>query len=149
MSSSIDQVAPFVAVGHNDGALSFRQIQMIRPGVSQRISREGQVGVGDDNREGPRRFSRGLRQKTALAVAFIRPFDLLLVDEPFVGLDAAGKDAVLQLFADAADDGAAVVVSTHELSFVERADGVLALRDGEVVHRGKLGADAVRDLVLP
>ena len=38
----------------------------------------------------PSQFSRGLRQKTAIAVAMCRPFSLLLVDEPFVGLDGHG-----------------------------------------------------------
>ena len=45
----------------------------------------------------PARFSRGLRQKTALLLGLIRPFDLLLVDEPFVGLDLAGKAALVEL----------------------------------------------------
>ncbi|MFM8390093.1 MAG: ABC transporter ATP-binding protein, partial [Actinomycetota bacterium] len=57
----------------------------------------------------PQRFSRGLRQKAAIAIAFIRPFELLLVDEPFVGLDAAGKEALLALFDQAASDGATLV----------------------------------------
>ena len=43
-------------------------------------------------------FSRGLRQKAAIALAFVRPFELLLVDEPFVGLDRTGRDALLELF---------------------------------------------------
>jgi ABC-type multidrug transport system ATPase subunit len=48
----------------------------------------------------PTSFSRGLRQKASIALAFIRPFDVLLVDEPFVGLDAAGKTALLELLAE-------------------------------------------------
>jgi ABC-2 type transport system ATP-binding protein len=66
----------------------------------------------------PKSFSRGLKQKAAIAIAFVRPFELLIVDEPFVGLDAAGKDALLELFDQAHDDGAALVVATHELGFV-------------------------------
>ena len=49
----------------------------------------------------PSQFSRGLRQKTAAAVALCRPFSLLLVDEPFVGLDASGRQAFLDLLDDA------------------------------------------------
>ena len=84
----------------------------------------------------PQRFSRGLRQKTAIAIAFIRPFELLLVDEPFVGLDAAGKEALLALFDQAAADGATLVVATHELSFVNRVQRIVALRDGHLIHDG-------------
>jgi ABC-2 type transport system ATP-binding protein len=95
----------------------------------------------------PSRFSRGLRQKTSIALGFVRPFDVLLVDEPFVGLDASGKTAMLELLAEAAEEGAAVVVSTHELTFVERADTCIALRNGEVIKSGKLGREAVLELL--
>ena len=51
------------------------------------------VDLGIDSRadELPSRFSRGLKQKAAIATALVRPFDLLLVDEPFVGLDTMGR----------------------------------------------------------
>ncbi|MBM3731046.1 MAG: ABC transporter ATP-binding protein [Actinobacteria bacterium] len=84
----------------------------------------------------PQRFSRGLRQKVAIAIAFIRPFELLLVDEPFVGLDAAGREALLALLAQAGSDGATLVVATHELSFVSRVERIVALRDGHLIHDG-------------
>ncbi len=50
----------------------------------------------------PARFSRGLRQKTAIVLALVRPFSVLLVDEPFVGLDPAGQHALADLLAAAA-----------------------------------------------
>ena len=84
----------------------------------------------------PARFSRGLRQKTSIALSLIRPFELLLVDEPFVGLDATGKEALLGILDELHRDGATVVVATHDPGFVERADRCVALRDGEVTHDG-------------
>jgi ABC-type multidrug transport system ATPase subunit len=57
----------------------------------------------------PSRFSRGLRQKTAILLALIRPFDVLIVDEPFVGLDPGGRSAFVELIEDASDAGATVV----------------------------------------
>ncbi len=96
----------------------------------------GHVGLYERADELPTRFSRGMRQKAAIALAFIRPFDLLLVDEPFVGLDAAGRTALVELLTDAHDAGRALVVATHELSFVERVERCIVLRDGEVVHDG-------------
>jgi ABC-type multidrug transport system ATPase subunit len=84
----------------------------------------------------PARFSRGLRQKTAIALALFRPFRVLLVDEPFVGLDAPGKEALLDLLAEVNGHGASVVVATHDPTFVERVTRCIALRDGEVVHDG-------------
>ena len=52
----------------------------------------------------PSRFSRGLRQKTALLLGLIRPFQVLLVDEPFVGLDPAGQAALTDLLEGAAEE---------------------------------------------
>jgi ABC-type multidrug transport system ATPase subunit len=95
----------------------------------------------------PARFSRGLRQKTSIALGLIRPFELLLVDEPFVGLDATGKEALLEILAELHADGAAVVVATHDPGFVELADRCVALRDGEVVHDGPATTAEVHRLV--
>jgi ABC-2 type transport system ATP-binding protein len=95
----------------------------------------------------PSRFSRGLRQKTSLAIGFVRPTALLLIDEPFVGLDAAGKSGFLDLVANSAAHGAAVVVSTHELGFLERADTCVALSDGSILKSGKMDAQEVLALM--
>ena len=96
----------------------------------------------------PSRFSRGLRQKTAIALALVRPFDLLLVDEPFVGLDPQGRDAMVGLLDEAHAGGAAVIVATHQLEFVQRADRCLALRDGDLVFDGPANGADVDQLVL-
>lgn len=84
----------------------------------------------------PSQFSRGLRQKTSIVLALIRPFALLLVDEPFVGLDPAGRDALVELLDEAHHDGAAIVVATHQLDYLARADRCLVLRDGELESDG-------------
>jgi ABC-2 type transport system ATP-binding protein len=97
----------------------------------------------------PTTFSRGLRQKAAISLAFIRPFEVLLVDEPFVGLDAGGKAALLDLFATAGERGATLIVATHELSFVQRVGRLIALRDGELTFDGAPSEADVEALVLP
>ena len=97
------------------------------------IDRLGLLHRADDL---PARFSRGLRQRTSLAIGVVRPFDLLLVDEPFVGLDASGKSALLGLIDEFHGDGKTVVVATHDAQFVERVSRSVALRDGEVIHDG-------------
>lgn len=105
------------------------------------VSRLGLDARGDDL---PTRFSRGLKQKAALALAVVRPFDLLLVDEPFVGLDATGKEVLLSLLDEASDRGATIVVATHEPSFLDRVTRVIALRNGELVHDGPPTDESVR-----
>ena len=104
----------------------------------------GAFGIYERADDLPSRFSRGLKQKAAIAIAAIRPMEVLLVDEPFVGLDAAGKAALLDLFDVLHADGTALVVATHELSFVSRVSRCVALRDGAVVHDGAIeGIDPI------
>lgn len=96
----------------------------------------GEVGLYGRADDLPNRFSRGLKQKAALALGFVRPFETLLIDEPFVGLDAAGKEALLRLLATATEAGATVIVATHDLAFVHTVGRIIALRDGALVHDG-------------
>jgi ABC-type multidrug transport system ATPase subunit len=105
--------------------------------------------LGLDHRldELPTTFSRGLRQKAAVTLALVRPFRLLLVDEPFVGLDLAGKEELLAMFREASSRGATLIVATHELSFVDSVDRVLALADGELRFDGTPGDTDVHALV--
>jgi ABC-type multidrug transport system ATPase subunit len=105
------------------------------------------VGLTERADQLPTTFSRGLRQKAAIALAFVRPFEVLLVDEPFVGLDQAGKEALLELFRRAHADGATLIVATHELTTVSEAERVVALRDGDIIFDGPV-ADADPDLLV-
>lgn len=108
-----------------------------------------QLGLTERRDDIPTTFSRGLRQKAAITLAFIRPFKLLLVDEPFVGLDEPGKQALLKLFDAAAASGATLMIATHELNFVTQVGRLLALRDGELVYDGAPADTDVHALVLP
>jgi len=94
------------------------------------------VGLMDRVDDLPVTFSRGLKQKAALTMAFVRPFDLMLIDEPFVGLDRLGKEALLELLTLAHSDGATLVVATHELSSVKESSRLIALSSGEVTYDG-------------
>lgn len=103
------------------------------------------LGLSERLDDLPSRFSRGLRQKASLLLGLARPFSLLLVDEPFVGLDAPGRLALLDLLEEVHADGAAVVVATHDPEFVDRVDRVIALRDGAITFEGKATtADVLR-----
>jgi ABC-type multidrug transport system ATPase subunit len=105
------------------------------------------IGLAHRADDLPARFSRGLRQKAAIAIGLVRPFDLLLVDEPFVGLDVPGREALLGLLDEAHAAGAAIVVATHEPGYVERVDRCVALREGRVIHDGPATAAEVVRLV--
>ena len=79
-------------------------------------------------------FSRGMRQRVALERALIHGPRLLLLDEPFTGLDDASSEALADRLRSLRDGGAMVVVATHDL---ERAEGLLDravfLREGRMV----------------
>jgi ABC-type multidrug transport system ATPase subunit len=102
------------------------------------------LGLAARRDELPSRFSRGLRQRTAIALALCRPFGLLLVDEPFVGLDEEGRDAFVSLLDDAHRRGATVVVATHDPARLEHFDRRVELSDGAFVGdtHGPRGRDA-------
>ena len=86
---------------------------------------------------------------SAITLGMVRPFEVLLVDEPFVGLDANGKTVLLELLDEAAAAGATLLVATHELAFVQRVSRLIALRDGAVVYDGAPADADVHVLVLP
>jgi ABC-2 type transport system ATP-binding protein len=106
-----------------------------------------ELGLTERSDDLPSRFSRGLRQKTAILLGLIRPFSVLLVDEPFIGLDPPGRAAFVDLLDDASGAGATVVVATHQLDYVKAADRCIALRDGAVVYDGPPGGVDVDTLV--
>jgi ABC-2 type transport system ATP-binding protein len=79
----------------------------------------------------PHELSRGMRQKAQLACALIRPFDVLVLDEPVAGLDAAAVATLAEILEEQRARGAAVVLSTHQPQFAAQvADRTLALQDG-------------------
>ncbi|HMQ24552.1 MAG TPA: ABC transporter ATP-binding protein [Acidimicrobiales bacterium] len=105
------------------------------------------LGLAERVDDLPARFSRGLRQKTALAIGLTRPFDLLLIDEPFVGLDLSGRTALVELLDERHAAGATLVVATHDPNYVDKAERCIALRQGEVIFDGAAGAADVLALV--
>jgi ABC-2 type transport system ATP-binding protein len=81
-------------------------------------------------------FSRGMKQKVALAGALIHDPMLLLLDEPLTGLDAAIARQVKDLLTACAKAGRAIILTTHILEVAER----LADRIG-IIHAGRLCAE--------
>jgi heme ABC exporter ATP-binding subunit CcmA len=81
----------------------------------------------------PTRLSRGMRQRLAVSRALIHDPPLMLLDEPFSSLDAAGSQWLLSLLTDLRDQGRTICFVTHEEERVRSlADRVLELRDGKV-----------------
>ena len=82
-------------------------------------------------------YSHGMRQRTVFAAALIHQPELLVVDEPMVGLDPVSIRLVKDLLRDYANRGKTVLMSTHTLSVAEEiADRVSVMRTGDLVFDG-------------
>jgi ABC-2 type transport system ATP-binding protein len=85
----------------------------------------------------PRELSRGMRQKTMLACALVRPAALLVLDEPVVGLDPPSQDLLRAVLLERKRAGAGVLLTTHQLAWADGlADRYLRLEEGVIVEAG-------------
>ena len=84
-------------------------------------------------------LSRGMRQKLAICCAFLHEPDALLLDEPLTGLDPPGRRLMSEAIRRRAEAGSAVIVSSHQLEFVERlSDRFLIIHEGRRRLEGTL-----------
>jgi ABC-type multidrug transport system ATPase subunit len=93
----------------------------------------------------PGEFSRGMRQKASIALGLVRPFSVLLADEPLDGLDPPSREVFFELLAEARAAGAAVVVSTHRPDVIAAASRCLGIREGRLVYDGPPEPEAIEE----
>ncbi len=83
----------------------------------------------------PRQLSRGMRQKTGMACAFVRPFRVIVMDEPTVGLDRASLDTVRELLRESLKAGRAALLMTHSEEFAGAvATRMLHIEEGRLLE---------------
>ena len=111
-----------------------------------------EVGLSDAAARPARTYSRGMLQRLSLARAVLHDPELLLLDEPFSGLDATGAEVLAAVLARLRAAGATVVLTTHDF---ER--GLAAASAAAVLHRGRVAwradaklpaADAMREVCM-
>jgi ABC-2 type transport system ATP-binding protein len=84
-------------------------------------------------------LSRGMRQKVAIACAYLRKPDVLLLDEPMTGLDPPSIRTLKETIREQSARGATVLVSSHLLSLVDDlCDFLVLIREGEVLFSGPM-----------
>lgn len=93
-----------------------------------------------------REFSRGMRQRLAVARAFLHDPRMLLLDEPFTALDDRAIALLQGLLRGALKDGRTVLMSTHQLrEALELATHVVLINRGKMAHTGERTAEMLAD----
>lgn len=87
----------------------------------------------------PMDFSKGMKQKVMIMTAFITKPNLLVIDEPFIGLDPLAIGDLIELIQALKNEGASVLMSTHVLGNAEMmCDSYVILHEGKVISKGTI-----------
>ena len=102
-----------------------------------------------DRKDEPlRQMSKGNQQKVQLIATLLHDPQLVILDEPFSGLDPVNQEHVLTVLNELRERGKTVVLSAHQMELVERlADTMLLMNKGRAVAQGSL--QEIRDTLLP
>ena len=120
----------------------------------ERIGRYGEAfGLTSDLGSPLAGYSHGMKQKLALISALIREPQLLILDEPFVGLDPAASHLLKGYLGDICARGGAVFFSTHVLEVAEKLCHTIAIiQDGRLIRHGPtaevVGDGSLEDVFL-
>ena len=108
-----------------------------RASAAEIVAALERVGLGKRAADRVGGYSTGMRQRLGLAAALLRRPKLLLLDEPTSGLDPAGVRDVASLIRELSADGAAVLISSHQIGELEQVcEGYTVMRHGRVVWDG-------------
>jgi len=115
----------------------------------------GLVDLSDERDKIVGRLSGGQRSRVSLAVALLGEPELIVLDEPTVGLDPVLRKDLWQTFHRLADGGAAVLVSSHVMDEATRCDRLMLMREGRIIADDtpgglleKTGADDIETAFL-
>jgi ABC-2 type transport system ATP-binding protein len=97
------------------------------------------LGVADRARDRTDALSLGNQQRVQLAAALVHRPEVLVLDEPFSGLDPVGVDVLSGVLRERAEAGVPVVFSSHQLDLVERlCESVVLINKGRIVAAGRI-----------
>jgi ABC-2 type transport system ATP-binding protein len=95
------------------------------------------LGLGDQTQRAVEELSLGNQQRVQLAAALVHDPPMLILDEPFSGLDPIGTEVMSEVLRERAAQGVGVIFSSHQLELVERlCDDVAIVNRGRIVAAG-------------
>ena len=98
-------------------------------------------------------YSHGMKQKLAIIAAWLHEPKLILMDEPFVGLDPKASHLLKEMMREVCDEGGAIFFSTHVLEVAEKlCDKVAIIKGGRLIRSGAMeevkGDESLEDVFL-
>lgn len=120
-------------------ALSNVELPMIygRVHAKERLERAKnalvKVGLGDRMDHKPNELSGGQKQRVAIARALVNNPAIILADEPTGNLDTKSSDEIMDIFKGLNEDGATIILVTHEHDIAEQAKRIVTFRDGQII----------------
>ena len=98
-------------------------------------------------------YSHGMKQKLAIIAAWLHEPKLILMDEPFVGLDPKASHLLKEMMREVCDEGGAIFFSTHVLEVAEKlCDKVAIIKSGRLIRSGAMeevkGDESLEDVFL-
>jgi putative ABC transport system ATP-binding protein len=115
------------------------ELPMLYAGVSRKTRREraiialDKVGLSDRMNHLPSEISGGQKQRAAIARAIVNNPSVIMADEPTGNLDTKSSTDIMKIFQDLNNEGATVLMVTHEKDIAQHTKRIVHFRDGEII----------------
>jgi len=132
LSAVKNVMLPLLYSGHHNGSNGNGHLTTEQQ-VERAIAALESVGLGDRVHHRPNEMSGGQQQRVAIARALINDPSIILADEPTGNLDTRSSEEIMDIFHRLHDQGATIVMVTHDPESGTHAGRIITIRDGQIV----------------